>query len=400
MAQPKKPKRKDVGFPRIKLSKKGLKEALELDLSAAQLQKTGVEKIHKLEGVKDPELRKLGRYYGGISGARVRTAKTARRVHWPASDPKTGRTGYGGKGLTVGRGVHLPYQADIRAGSLEKGRQLRKEFKKAERKLAVKEYLGRGGQPGPGQTGRAVSERGARAYARQAEVRTGRAVVMPRSERAMTSEHGFKSIRMGTFPKTKFKAGTVPTTAENIKRTTEAGTRLRRERSRQAMQSRIREGRRPSISLSGTKTTASTVPTKSTLLEALWKAEGNEGKVRSDLKEGRLQLTGNFKGREAEVAGVKKPVTGRGIRMSEAFGRVAKAAKVAAPVIKTGAKIAGGAGLILSIPAQARGYTEAAGQISKGQYRKGIATALQTVTGTRSVAKKKRKPPSWVQQPR
>lgn len=34
----------------------------------------------------------------------------------------------------------------------------------------------------------------------------------------------------------------------------------------------------------------------------MWSARGNEARIVSDLEAGRLKLTGNFKGREREIA--------------------------------------------------------------------------------------------------
>ena len=45
-------------------------------------------------------------------------------------------------------------------------------------------------------------------------------------------------------------------------------------------------------------------PTNSTLLAAVWASGGDEDAVRGQLTNGELLLTGNFKGRESEVAEV------------------------------------------------------------------------------------------------
>lgn len=45
-----------------------------------------------------------------------------------------------------------------------------------------------------------------------------------------------------------------------------------------------------------------TATTHSTLLQALWLNGGDEEETREALKAGALKLTGNFRGREAEVA--------------------------------------------------------------------------------------------------
>lgn len=51
---------------------------------------------------------------------------------------------------------------------------------------------------------------------------------------------------------------------------------------------------------------AENTPKASTLLAAMWAAEGNadeaETAIRADLETGALLLTGNFRGREAEIA--------------------------------------------------------------------------------------------------
>ncbi len=41
---------------------------------------------------------------------------------------------------------------------------------------------------------------------------------------------------------------------------------------------------------------------QSTLLAAMWESGGNVEEIIADLESGKLQLTGNFKGRELEIA--------------------------------------------------------------------------------------------------
>lgn len=41
---------------------------------------------------------------------------------------------------------------------------------------------------------------------------------------------------------------------------------------------------------------------QSTLLAAIWERGGNFEEITADLESGKLQLTGNFKGRELEIA--------------------------------------------------------------------------------------------------
>lgn len=74
------------------------------------------------------------------------------------------------------------------------------------------------------------------------------------------------------------------------------------------------------------------------------------------------------------------PKTSKGIKIMTG---AAKTLKAVAPVVKTAGKLAGPVGILLSIPSQARGYTQAAGEASKGKYRKAAATAVETFTGTR-----------------
>lgn len=57
---------------------------------------------------------------------------------------------------------------------------------------------------------------------------------------------------------------------------------------------------------------AETTPKASTLLIAMWSTEGTavavESEIRADLESGALELTGNFRGREREIAQVTEPV--------------------------------------------------------------------------------------------
>lgn len=56
---------------------------------------------------------------------------------------------------------------------------------------------------------------------------------------------------------------------------------------------------------------AENTPETSTLLAAMWAAEGTaaeaEKAIRADLESGALLLTGNFKGREREIAKAPEP---------------------------------------------------------------------------------------------
>jgi len=42
--------------------------------------------------------------------------------------------------------------------------------------------------------------------------------------------------------------------------------------------------------------------TRSTLLEAVWNSDGDTAEIAERLESGDLELTGNFKGREREIA--------------------------------------------------------------------------------------------------